>query len=314
MRIFKHLFFSLLILGFAYSGFSQDNNNEEDTLKPIVNYNNHKGFNLGFYIGSFWANKQTASLYDGYGFDQNGQQNNFANSLLLYQINYVGGRFGGNDLIAQLLNVDTKDWDFTEKDMPINMRYITTYLVGLNTQYKINKKSSFSLNINGTKLKATGKFTITTKIPTGSGLLQAPNTAFTINGEEQRLMFQFGYKRYFGKNEKINFLLEGGINIILSKAQKNQVIMHSDLNNGQNDIYIDLMNLYQQPPYNFYSARYLVGAGIGFFAGAGINFNINPKYSLQFLYNPSYDRIALGYFPKFKMQHGCGLRVYYNMN
>jgi hypothetical protein len=275
-----------------------------------------KGFHAGLFIGAFWANGQTAYLYDGYGFDQYGQRNSFNNSILYNQIVNVYGN-GNNDLIAQLLNVSHTDWQFTESNMPFNLRYTTTYLVGLNTRYQLDKKQNIMININGTKLSVNGKFSITSnKNNTG---FQTPGATsnqnqFTIVGAEQRLMFQFGYQRILGKNEKVNVLVEGGFNIIMSKAQKNQALLYSDQYNGANNIAIDLMSIYNQPPYNYYSAKYLIGVGIGAFGGIGFNFNINPRYSVQLLYTPSYDRISLGYTPEFKMQHGCGLRIYYNFS
>lgn len=290
-----------------------DDWDQSDSLKQAKP---HKGFHAGLYIGGFWANAHTAYLYDGYGFDQYGQRNSFNNSILYNQIVNVYGN-GNNDMIAQLLNVNHTDWQFTESNMPFNLRYTTTYMVGLNTRYQLDKKQNITININGTKLVVNGKFTINSN--SNSTGFQTPGASsrvnqFTIVGAEQRLMFQFGYQRLLGKNEKINFLVEGGFNIIMSKAQKNQALLNSDLYNGANNIYIDLMSIYNQSPYNYYSAQYLIGVGIGAFGGIGINLNINPKYSIQVLYAPSYDRINLGYSPEFKMQHGCGLRVYYNLS
>lgn len=286
---------------------------EQDTIhQPSI----HKGFHAGLYVGAFWANKNTAYLYNGYGFDENGQRNTFANSILYNQIvNVYGGAKGGTDLIAQLLNVNHGDWHFNEQDMPTNLRYTTTYLVGLNTRYQIHKKASITLNINASKLIVNGKFTISSNTPGGGFLNQTKLHQFTITGAEQRLMFQLGYQRIIGKHEKLNLMVEGGLNIILSKAQKNQALLYSsDLNNSQNNITIDLMSVYNQVPYNYYSAKYLVGAGIGVFGGIGLHLTINPKYTIQLLYNPSYDRISLGDNPKFKLQHGFGLRIYYNMS
>ena len=298
----------------SLTAYSQDSDKtEEDSLyKPSI----HKGFHAGLYVGAFIANKNTAYIYDGYGFDINGQRNTFENSVLNYQIlNVYGGGLGQNDLIAQLLNVGPGDWSFRETDMPVNLKYTTTYLVGLNMRYQINKKSSISLNINGTKLVVNGKFTISSTLPTTTGLQgQSKINQFTITGAEQRLMFQLGYQRILGNHEKLNLMVEGGLNIIFSKAQKNQAVLNSDQNNGANNITIDLMSIYNQPPYNYYSAKYLIGAGIGAFGGIGMHLTINPKYTVQLLYNPSYDRISLGYNPKFKLQHGFGLRIYYNLS
>lgn len=293
----------------------------EDTTGSSSAFIPNKGFHLGLYVGGYWANRNTAYIYDGYGFDQNGQRNTFANSILRDQlVNVYGGGYGGNDLIAQLLNVSSSDWYFKETDMPINLRYTTTYLVGLNMRYQINKKAGITLNINASKLVVNGKFTIATtgnSLGTGSGnglQNQAKIHQFTITGTEQRLMFQLGYQRIIGKHEKLNLMLEGGLNVTLSKAQKNQAFMYSDINGGLNNFTIDLMNAYNQPPYNFYSAKYLIGAGVGAFGGIGLHLTINPKYTIQLLYTPSYDRIGLGYTPSFKLQHGVGLRVYYNMS
>lgn len=306
-----------LLVSFTKLNAQEYEPSEEDStsLTPIVK----KGFHAGIYVGAYWANKSTAYLYDGYGFDQNGQRNSFTNSILYNQIvNVYGSGNGGTDYIAQLLNVNPGDWYFNEQDMPINLRYTTTYLIGLNTRYRINKKESITLNAYGTKLVVNGKFTISSVTSTnfGSGSSsQARINEFTIIGAEQRLMFQLGYQRILGDNEKLNFMVEGGLNIILAKAQKNQAILTSNNPSlSQNSITIDLMNIYNQPPYNFYTSKYMTGVGIGFFGGFGLNLNINPRYSIQLLYSPSFDRISLGYEPKFKLQHGVGLRVYYNFN
>jgi hypothetical protein len=266
-------------------------------------------------VGAFWANRHTAYIYDGYGFDENGQRNTFSNSILYNQIvNVYGGANGGNDYIAQLLNVNHGDWYFTEQDMPINLRYTTTYLVGLNARYQIHKKAGIMLNINASKLIVNGKFTISSTTRNNGFQSQAKINEFTITGAEQRLMFQLGYQRILGDNEKLNLMVEGGLNIIFSKAQKNQAFLNSELNEGANNFTIDLMTVYNQPPYSFYSVKYLIGAGIGAVGGIGFHLTFNPRYTVQLLYSPSYDRVGLGYNPSFRLQHGVGLRVYFNMS
>jgi hypothetical protein len=288
--------------------------------EPIIDENStttikQKGFHAGIYVGAFWANHNTANLYDGYGFDENGQRNTFANSLLYNQIvNVYGGGYNGVDKIAQLLNVDHKDWYFNEQDMPFNLKYTTTYLVGLNTRFQVDKKTNITFNINASKLIVNGKFTISSTTTSNGFQSQAKQNQFTITGAEQRLMMQLGYQKIIGNNKKLNLMVEGGLNVVFSKAQKNVAYLTSDLFNGANNITIDLMSVYGQVPYNYYSAKYLVGAGIGVFAGAGLHLTINPKYTVQLLYSPSYDRISIGYDPIFKLQNGFGLRFYYNLS
>lgn len=321
-QFYSYIFYIAIVLFFLQplTTLAQEENQtetDENTESEFV----QKGFHLGFVIGGYWANRGTAYLYDGYGFDYNtGQRSSFANSMLRYQIvDVYGGANGGVDYIAQLLNVNPGDWTFTESDMPINLRYTTTFLVGLNMRYRIDKKSSILININGTKLVANGRFTITALNTSGIGSGNGfPNqqkiNQFTITGTEQRLMFQFGYQRLFGKHPKLKILTEVGMNIVMSKAQKNQAYLTSSVNGGANNITIDLMNTYRQSPYNYFSAKYFIGVGIGVVGGLGFNYDINSKYSIQLLYIPSYDRISLGPAPVFKMQNGCGLRIYYNIS
>ena len=305
--------FLISFLLFCKISFAQENDSlieDETSVKQ-----KQKSFHAGVYVGSYWANKSSASLFDGYGFDEFGVRNTFANSLLYNQIvNVYGGGYNGVDLIAQLLNVDHKDWYFNEQDMPTNLRYTTTLLVGLNTRFQVDKKTNITFNINASKLIVNGKFTISSTTTSNGFQSQPIQNQFTITGGEQRLMMQLGYQKIIGNNKKLNFMLEGGLNVIFSKAQKNIAYLTSSSFNGANNITIDLMSIYNQQPYNTYSPKYLIGAGIGAFGGIGLHLTINPKYTVQLLYSPSYDRISIGYNPKFRMQNGFGLRFYYNLS
>jgi hypothetical protein len=305
--------FVLYLILICNSSFAQDNDTISDSASnPQIK---ERGFHAGLYVGAYWANKSSASLFDGYGFDEFGIRNTFANSILYNQIvNVYGGGYNGVDLIAQLLNVDHKDWYFNEQDMPTNLKYTTTYLVGLNTRFQVDKKTNITFNINASKLIVNGKFTISSTTTSNGFQSQPIQNQFTITGGEQRLMMQLGYQKIIGNNQKLNFMLEGGLNVVFSKAQKNIAYLTSSSYNGANNITIDLMSIYNQVPYNTISQKYLIGAGIGAFAGVGIHLTINPKYTIQLLYSPSYDRISIGYNPKFRLQNGFGLRFYYNLS
>lgn len=265
-------------------------------------------FLTGFYVGSYFANKYSASVYNGYGFDANGQQNTFTNSLMYQKIiNEFGGGYSSNDLVAQALGVDPKMWSFTESDMPTNMRYVPAIMLGFNFKLPVDAKSSFLLNVNGSNLGIEGNFTINTiRTATTVNPGQTQNLVICpIKGKEQRLQFEIAFQRLFGGDDKINFFGELGFVGTLSKFDKNWIYI--------NTLQIDLTyysNLALYP--NSVPYRVPVGFGIGAFAGTGINLAINTKFTLQLLYNLSHEKIKLGINPALKLQHALGMRVYYN--
>lgn len=293
---------------------------EQDTVKTIPT--STKKLHMGLFIGTYFANKFSANMYDGYGFTTNGIKNDFTNSFINRYLNYYGGRssnpasantntLSGNDLVAQTLGVSPGAWSFSQSDMPYEVSYNMTYLVGFNGSYNINKTSAIILNVNGTKLTVNGKFTIaTTGSVTGSTALTNIRQE-TITGGEQRLMFQLGYQKILGDNDKINFFAEGGINVVMAKYLKNQLLIQNNTAGGA-PLIIDLTAIYSQSDYNYYRSK-LTGVSVGIFAGLGINLTIDPKYTIQVLYNPSYDKINIGDSPTYKLQHGFGLRFYYNI-
>ncbi len=296
---------------------------QEEDDSSVIAIDTTKKLHVGIFIGAHFANKYTASLYDGYGFDADGIRNDFTNSFMNRYMSYYGGKtydpsspvnsgtVTGTDLVAQTLNVAPGDWSFSQSDMPFNLTYNMTYLVGFNGSYNFNKTSALILNINGTKLTVNGKFTIaTTNTATGS-----PNTTYlrqgTITGGEQRLMFQLGYQKVFTKHDKFNFFAEAGFNVVMSKFMQNQALIENAIAGGA-PLVMDLGGIYSNPNYIYIKAQ-LTGVGYGFFTGVGLHLTINPKYTIQALYNPSFDRINIGDAPKFKMQNGFGLRFYYNL-
>jgi hypothetical protein len=279
---------------------------EEDTgaapeVKP-------KKFQVGLFIGPYFANKYTASLHDGYGIDFDGNRNSFENSYMYNKIvlEYGGGLGQGTDQIAEQLNVSHGDWHFDESDMPEYMRYQPAFLIGLQGKYSVDSKNAILLNLNASKLTATGSFTITTiPIFVGSNLPAQTIHEFKIKGTEQRLLFQLGYQHLFGKSDKVNFLMEGGMNVTMAKMDKNQVQI--------NNLLIDLTTYYYYPGYATYTVVKRVGTGFGAFAGMGVNFNATDAWIIQFVYTPTYEGIKIGPNPKLKWQQSFGLRAYYKL-
>jgi len=263
-------------------------------------------FNVGFYVGSFFTNKYTAGLYDGYGYDVLGEKMDFADSFMYRRINNdYGGGNGQQDLIAQALGVNHGDWTFEDpRDMPINLKYNVAIMAGIQTRYCIDKKNSLLFNANATKLTVNGDFIIEVNTPTIGIAPQTTYRPFSLIGGERRAMLQLGYQRILGDNDKLNVFLEGGLEANMAKFDRNIINI--------NGLQIDLSAYYSLPEYATFKAKNLTGIGMGVFAGIGVNLSMSRKWTVQLVYNPSYDRINIGVDPKPVLQNSIGLRAYYN--
>lgn len=269
---------------------------------------------MGFYLGSYFANKYNASAYNGYGFDMDGNQNTFVNSNIYQNIkNVYGGGFGQTDQIAVALGVDPQRWDFSESDMPTNMRYTPAIMLGFNFKVPVNPKSSILLNVNGSVLNIQGNFTITKLMAQTQPVNPASNPNIVvcpIYGKEQRMQFELGFQHLFGDDENFNFLLEAGLLGTLAKFDGSWIY----INNLRIDLpYYSAIYSYTSGLYTSSATKVPVGFGIGAFTGMGINMNLNPKFNMQILYNLSQEKVNLGVNPKLKFQNALGLRVYYNL-
>lgn len=294
----------LFLVSFFYSAtISAQEETEEKSYKR-----KEKGFHVGLFLGSAFANKHTAALYDGYGYDETGKRNDFYKSLMYRRIVIDhGGGNGQADQVAQALNVSPGEWTFDETDMPINMKYNPAFSAGLLLRYCFDKKNSIFLNAASTRFSLNGNFTIVITTPP-VGPQQPGNQniqTFSISGAEQRTSFQLAYQRMLGEDDKFNFFVEGGAVCTMTRFLKNQATINS--------LHIDLAAYYHWPQYAEYNSKILRGIGFGGFAGLGMNFNIASKYSLQVLYNPSVEKISIGENQKPSLQHSLGLRAYYSL-
>lgn len=286
--------------------FSQENGDEDN--EQVANKESKKRFHFGFLLGSLFANQYTASVYDGYGFDMNNNKYSFESSLMNQKINNEYGHGYGQpiDQIALALNVEPNDWRFNESDMPINMHYLPAFLVGMQCRYSVDNRNAILLNVNGSKLLINGAFTIYTNPPSGSTQINNGLKTFPIVGGEQRLMFQIGYQRILGNDEKFNFFVEGGLHGTLAKYDKNYIQI--------NNLQIDLLTYYNQ---NGYSSPNIVsrplGFGFGAFSGLGVNLTVKSKWTIQLLYSPTYEQINIHIEPVLKFQQSAGVRCYYSL-
>ncbi len=297
----------LLLSFFVSIGLSAQESNEDESLDGSA-AQKKKRFHMGLYVGSYFANNATAHVYDGYGYDLGGAPNNFQTSFMYTKIiNQYGGYFGQPDYIAEALGVQHGEWTFNESDMPVNMRYNVAFLVGLNGRLAVSENGAILLHANASKLSISGNFTISTIPQLNANQLQKSVRTFGIKGGEQRILFQAGYQHLAGEaDQKINFLVEGGLNVTLAKFDNNVIQI--------NNLLIDLTTYYDPyQPNATATARRPGGVGFGAFAGAGFNFNVNAKTQVQLLYNPSMEQVKVEQNPPYKLQHALGLRLYYGL-
>ncbi len=279
---------------------------EETTDQTLRSHPRKSRLLTGIYFGSYFANKYSASAYNGYGFDIYGTRNTFFNSWMYQKIVMEnGGGYGQHDYIADALGVDQKQWGFSESDMPFNMHYTPAIVVGASFKIPLNDRNFLLVNVNGTKLNIEGNFTISLIKPSNPNpAITNTISSFPIKGGEQCLFFQAGFQHLFGQDDKFNFLLEGGIVGTLSKFDRNYIYI--------NTLQIDLTYYANQALYTgSYPIKRPVGFAVGAFAGMGANIDVSSKFNVQLLYSPSYEKIAIGNNPKLKLQHGIGLRFYY---
>ncbi len=314
--------FTLNVFTLSISAQDSTRDSDQDDVKPVRKIH-RKGFEFGLSMGTYFANNYTASLYNGMGFDANGNPNTtFLNSAMYEKIvNEWGGgpanEYGGSpgsggttypDRLAPLLGVQTGTWSFDSTDMPGKMHYNIAFEIGVQTRYFVNDKNAIILNVDAAQLTIGGAFTIgeysTVTHSTTPDTLEMQT--FAIAGQEERLIFQPGWQHIFGDDDQFNFFIEGGPIFTMAKFQMNDIIINGTV--------IDLRTYYS-PITNYVTqqARNLTGVGIGAFAGFGLNLQANSKYALQLVYNPSFEKIALGPNPPFTMQNSIQLRVCYKV-
>jgi hypothetical protein len=312
ITLLSYLLVTVFIIGFVSDTSAQRNKEyEDDADREADNYwaaDGRKGLYAGIYLGAFFSNPYSARLYDGYGFDLDGNPNSFANSFMNRKINFeLSNTAFGGDQVAEQLGVQPGEWNFDESDMPTNLKYNIAFAFGLQGRYHLNNNDVFLFNMNFMRLTVNGQYTITTtsSAPVGEFLPQNAIRTFGIRGEEQRIMFQIGYQRILGNNATFNWLIEAGVDLTLSKFERNEAQL--------GNLIIDLTTFYNQFGFQDIAARNLTGAAVGAFAGFGGQVEAGEKWVLQLVYNPLFQKVALGSDTKYGLHHSIGLRAIYQL-
>jgi len=308
MKLNKQLMACLIFFqGICMHAIAQDESAQDESGSG--GFKGSEGFHIGFYLGAFFPNKNSAVVYDGYGYDANGNRNapdqTYMYKKIIVENNY--NSTNGNDNITNALGLTSREfWRFDSvEDMPTNLKYNTAFLFGIAMQFGISKQQGIIANLNFAKLNVIGNFNIQTRNTSNQLTTEWLNNPFAIAGNEQRLTIQLGYNRILGNNEKYNFFIEAGLSVNNAKFLRNYIVINS--------LELDLTTYDPNAPGgNIYFAEQYNGWGFGGFAGLGLNLTMNPKYTIQFLYSPSYETVNLGPQPETALQHAVGMRAYYN--
>src|SRR5690606_20476047 len=154
-----------------------------------------KGLYVGLNLGFYFANKNTARIYNGCGYQRDGLIiSNFSQSWLNQAIN---GNIETQRRTTEAMEVDPGEWEFSEYDMPVNMTYRPSFMFGIHLRYMFNSDFGVFTEINGTFPVTVGQFTILDKRTSNNpGEMRRK---FIIRGEEQRMFINVGLHRVMGR-------------------------------------------------------------------------------------------------------------------
>ena len=267
-----------LFLGVSNNSYVYEEDEEqEDTLQ---------GLSFGLNIGSYFANSETANIYNGSG--PFAEDVNAAANVRWYSIPErigIDGPFAqSNDIreIQSFYNAQTYSFPFDYA--PTNMRYNPAMYVGLNLKWNFNRYAALLMNINACKLKAVGQFTM--QLPPTSQTAQnnVGPTLLSIAGEEQRFNINLGYRQGWMMGDYSNFFVQVGGSMLGTKWMRNYVLVAD----RQFDLITSGFVAGQTPM----SATPNTGVGFGAFVQTGVEFWVG-KYSFDIGLGFSRDKVII---------------------
>ena len=176
--------------------------NYEDGESP-VDPDSIQGLYFGLNLGYYFANNNSAYIYGGYGYQRDGQINDFANSWLRQSLD---GNPTATARTSEALGLAPGEWEFTESDMPGVMQFSGSFMWAGHLRYMFNADFGMYAEVGGTNPVTVGEFTIQTFGASSDPTQNQPLRSFGIRGEEQRLLVNMGLHRVlFRENLEIGF-------------------------------------------------------------------------------------------------------------
>lgn len=278
-----------------------------DSIKGL-----YVGLNLGFYL----ANKKTARMYSGYGYNRDGTIiNNFSQTWLYRAINSPPDV--NEKRTSEAMQAAPGEWSFTESDMPGEMTYRPSFMFGGHLRYMINSDFGFFLEGNGTFPVTVGQFTIQSFATSPDPFQNQIAKKFSIRGEEQRFMINLGLHRvmgrkaaeYEGREPTILPYFDLGGTVLFTKFQENLIDL-GEYVVSYNRI-VDLTQFYAQQGQFLDEANILTGVGFGGFAALGIQITLGSKFTIDLGYAANMQQVRLGELNEIGFQHQFLIRAIY---
>lgn len=307
-NLFKIAVFVFLALGML-SANAQVYNYEDGEGPPPAD--SIKGLYVGLNLGFYLANKKTAIMYAGYGYNRDGTLiNNFRET-------WLNNAIQEGNINPKRTNeaMENRSWKFDETDMPGEMTYRPSFMFGGHIRYMINSDFGFFLEGNGTFPVTVGQFTIQMTETTAH-----PGErywTFSIRGEEQRFMINLGLHRvmgrkaaeYEGREPTILPYFDMGGTVLFTKFEENLIDLGEHVIN-YNRI-VDLTQFYNQQGQYLYGANVLTGVGFGGFAALGIQVTLGRKFTIDMGYVANLQQVKLGQLSELGFQHQFLIRAIY---
>jgi len=248
----------------------------------------YHAWTVGLNLGMYWGNKYTANFY-------NGSENNLNNiSRIVFDPNYARVEIE-NAINHQYADYVGYEWNFTSGgghksgiEIPYEMSYKISTLIGLYGAYNINRTSRIFVQFNYTRLKTNSAF----NIHWDDGFITQDNFyQCAIMGEEERYLIDLGFSKEWFVEENISIYTEIAAHINNSRARQNRIQI--------NKLEYSIMNT----GYNFYDPNGSLntqnlniregGLGYGAMAGVGLRLYFSEFLSIEPGFEIYYNSINL---------------------
>ncbi|MFN8775349.1 MAG: hypothetical protein ACK5XV_01160 [Flavobacteriales bacterium] len=243
-----------------------------------------RGFSIGLNIGSYFGSRRTANFYNGTCQAEVPQNPNEVSCFSIPErIELIEQNLEErNHLLQQFDNATDVEvpWDSS----PLNMRYMPSFMVGMQIKYNFNRDNAIVFNVNSMRLKAADVFTLRF-IGTPQQLnAQQDIRTFSISGTEQRFNFTLGYRMGAEINPMTNWYFQPGVSMLGTQFERNEIF----IGDRTYDLFIGAANPQQILPY-----QPRTDIGFGGYASTGLEFFIKEKYSFDISLGFSRDKVIL---------------------